>query len=337
MVLLITAIIIVFSCASIVFTIRSFSVVLASLGQRMKASAEQEADLTVRLPVIAVDETGKIAHYFNQFLGRLAGVVGQVKESSNKLVEHSSVLQRASQEAGQLGQQSAATAQQIASGAESQARNLGDINTIMQNVNDAAINLQNEVHKVLVETADAAISQVTGSVREMAAATGNIGQATEVIANIADQTRLLALNAAIEAARAGEHGRGFAVVADAVGKLAEESGNSVKEIEQLIAAVQEKAKVAQQQLEASIAVLRKGNESTIEELKKMVSSFQEAVAKTGDLAAVAQETAAATEESSAMAEEQAATAENISASAEELLNLAKELNRAVELFRTGNS
>jgi len=73
---------------------------------------------------------------------------------------------------------------------------------------------------------------------EQAKTVEQIGAMATSISGIAEQINLLSLNASIEAARAGESGRGFAVVATEIGKLAQETADTVEEIQKTIQAVQ---------------------------------------------------------------------------------------------------
>ena len=61
---------------------------------------------------------------------------------------------------------------------------------------------------------------------------GKINEFTNLIRDIAKQTRLLGLNASIEAARAGTAGAGFAVVSEEIRKLADSSRETVDKIQE---------------------------------------------------------------------------------------------------------
>ncbi len=70
--------------------------------------------------------------------------------------------------------------------------------------------------------------------KDLSLKTGSLRIMAEGVEKIASQTNLLALNAAIEAARAGEIGRGFAVVADEVRSLSIQSGETGKQITEIV-------------------------------------------------------------------------------------------------------
>ena len=83
-------------------------------------------------------------------------------------------------------------------------------------------------------TANEHLMEVEKTVYAIKDQSNRIGQTVELIVDIADRINLLSLNASIEAARAGESGRGFAVVADEIGKLAFQTQESIKEINNVI-------------------------------------------------------------------------------------------------------
>lgn len=81
------------------------------------------------------------------------------------------------------------------------------------------------------------IKQSLESALEDVKVVNQITKLAEAIMEITAQTNLLALNASIEAARAGEAGKGFAVVAEEIRSLAEQSKNTVVNIQSITSGV----------------------------------------------------------------------------------------------------
>lgn len=102
----------------------------------------------------------------------------------------------------------------------------------------------------------------------------------------ASRSNILALNASIEAARAGEAGRGFAVVANEMGKLAQVSGSSAKEIDTSLTDIFEAIKrVTDEVNQATEVATAQATETdkiiaTLEDIVSWASELTEFVRKT---------------------------------------------------------
>lgn len=105
---------------------------------------------------------------------------------------------------------------------ETLSTNLEELTSTSQVMEDAAEELSNIASLV---------DKVTNKLNANIDATDNI---IDMIQGISKQTNLLGLNAAIEAARVGVQGRGFGIVAEEIRKLAIESAESVKNIEEIL-------------------------------------------------------------------------------------------------------
>ena len=184
-----------------------------------------------------------------------------------------------------------------------------------------------------------------------------IEEATKLIEDIASETNLLSLNASIEAARAGEQGRGFAVVASEIQKLAEQSTNSAKRIEEIISILlkdSEEAVTTMRQvkeilgkqtecilttdsafveIEAGIGTAMEGMRRIAGKTREMDKARVNVVDGVNNLTAIAQENAASTEETSASVAEVSTIIADIADQTKKLHNIAESLENKIAVFK----
>lgn len=248
-------------------------------------------DMTTNLDYDTPDEFGKIAHSYNDTLGKIRNITAKIQDIANELTDSAETMSTGVNESAQVVTSIADSINGIAELSVSQNRNVDNatsaINNIVTGVNDVAqlakqtADKANEVGSTVNQGIEGinVISQHMDRIETMVSTSADqvdtlghrseeIGQIVETIVNISGQTNLLALNAAIEAARAGEHGRGFAVVAEEIRKLAEDSQEAAQHIAELIGSIQDETKKAVDAMHNGNNGVRKGTEVVKEAMEE---------------------------------------------------------------------
>ena len=318
-----------------IFTTKKITKPITSMVESIEKIAK--GDLTTNIHSTSHDELGLLANSFNTMVKQLREVLSKVIASANK-VASSSVSIASNGELITRGTiESASSINQIASGA---VQMNATAENVSQAANDAITNAKAGKEKMQdlschIQNVTQATQVVGKSVEDMNKQAQSIGQIVELISQIAEQTNLLSLNAAIEAARAGEQGKGFSVVAEEVRKLAGQSSEAAKSIENLISNIQTTANKAVSNMQQSEDAVQ----STYSAALETSSRFAEIVTITEKLAKEILEVTRGTNEISAsiqnvaaVAEEQSATLQENTAAVEELMNIAQDLKQMVKIF-----
>ncbi len=351
----------------------------------VEAVAEGNLTVTVHEKELRVrDEVGDIDRAIANLQKRLSDIVSDIHEMCKNVNSASQSLSgHAEMSSSHLSQIDTAV-NEIAQGAGTQAEEtqettenvivMGDMieknNSQIENLNvnaeemtkagDSAIDTLKELEAINGKTKNAidVIYEQTNTTNESAM---KIREAINLITDIAEETNLLSLNASIEAARAGEQGRGFAVVAGQIQKLAEQSNESARKIEAIVAsliedsdkAVETMNEVRQIMEEQSEKVdktssmfrqLKTGIDQSVNAVDVIAESTKEidktrvsVVDSCQSLTSIAEENAASTEETSAAVSELTGLMEKITSDSRSLKQIAEDLYEEFQFFKIANT
>lgn len=274
-----------------------------------------DGDLTVRAEVTE-EITGAIADSFNSMAEELSRVVRGVKAASTQVGESSQDVDVVTKKLSEYSEtQSAKVAEAIRTIQE-----MADTIKLVSNkanesaqVSESARVSAQEGSESVKKTNDAMarikenMKGTSRTIKRLSESSQEIGNIVQLIQDITDRTSILALNASIQASMAGDAGRGFAVVAEEVQRLAERSAESTKQIEGLIASIQNEISVAGVSMETSIQHVVEGTELA-----------DQAYGKLGEIEDVSGNLAEIIHSISVTAQQQAIDSESITAMMEEV-------------------
>ncbi|QEW26201.1 methyl-accepting chemotaxis protein [Roseovarius indicus] len=284
-----------------------------------------EGDLTRRIEIPFAPEYEALRKNFNRATTLLSTAVEKVRDNAGFISQRSTEIARSSDDLSQRTEGQAATLEETAAALDELTRSIATTASESREAADIADTARCDADETghVVHRAVDAVSTIEES-------SAQIHQIIGVIEDIAFQTNLLALNAGVEAARAGEAGKGFAVVATEVRALAHRSSEAVLEIKSLIDG-------SATHVEEGVSLVRKAGDA-LQSIVRQVADISIHITRIAER--TAEQSAGLTQintgvgQLDGVTQQNAAMVEESTAATHQLDQDARDLNAAVQSFRT---
>lgn len=243
------------------------------------------------------DETGEMAQAIIRMRNHLEEMVRNIDNSCGELNADISYLQNTSEDVVAIAESNSDYTRKLSAGMEASGMAVQRVQNNLEVINDDAHSIEQlskagrqlsaEIMKraaTLRDSTDTAsdktremyhnVKQEAEAALIKSKAVEQINALTNAIDDISSQTSLLALNASIEAARAGEAGKGFAVVATEISNLAQQTSDTVSNINKIVNEVNDAVADMAKCLDSSIEFMGANVLEDYEEFGKVSEQYQ---------------------------------------------------------------
>ena len=310
---------------------------IAELHKQLGDLAGAEGDLTKVMHIRSDDEIGRLAQEVNLLTSKIRTTISVLYQQACLIGTSVCELAAGTERTLQLSQDQKEQAVSVAVASEEMTMTIHDVAgnthraaTLSSNVDSAANNgmlVVEETYRCMQQISES-VTSTLDTIRQLESSSSKIGEMVGLIEDIADQTNLLALNASIEAARAGDAGKGFAVVASEVKILAEKTTHSTREIERIVASIQQESRKAAAMINHESALVQTGL-TKAEEARQQLESIR---AHAHESKTMIEQIATATEQQSATTQEISEKIHHVSLTANENFAMMKTTTEAFSTF-----
>ena len=381
LVVIVSLILLIIAIVFAIITSRDISGCVVNCQNAMVELSEGNLNPHIRAKVLKrTDEIGALARAIISTTETLKNTVQRILDSADTLIESSNNIQGMTSTTSIAADEISHAVEDISKGAVSQAEQIetatDQINVMGDQIEGivGGVSSLNETSSIMKsagsdsnriitdlsasnDKTNAAIAKIAEQVKLTDESATKIQSAVSLITSIAEETNLLSLNASIEAARAGEAGKGFAVVASEIQKLAEESSDSAKTIEDVVHNLLSESKTTVEAMK-EVEIIIEEQPQKLEETKEKFKDVNDGIASSSveannisdrteecnesrnkvvdvvnSLVSIAQQNSASTEATTASMQELNATINLVSNQADDLLNLAHTLQEELGYFK----